>query len=293
MKIAIVDTQGPNFIGAQYRALLPGVRISGFEPRAVRGTPCHAHGALCGWLAAAPVVAAGRDLELVFVRCFDQQAGWIKDADAWILDRIEEIRPDYVSRSWGAWDGDDPLQRQMAYLSFAQFAKDYAPMIAPGGITDFGAAGNEDANDSDTDIAFPQAVLPRCNIIGAHDRAGRPCKWSGDGANVSCCMWADRVWSPNAAGEWVLWRGTSAATPKACGAAAADGLLTEEWRLLAIDHAQRPRGYAAAELPHPKWGYGSMEWAWQEPMKKLPANLRPPAPTVKGRISLFDYEVKR
>lgn len=294
MKIAIVDTQGPNFIGEKYRALLPGVRISGFEPRSVRGTPCHEHGALCGWLAAAPVVAAGRDLELVFVRCFDEAAGWIKDADSWILDRLEEIRPDYVSRSWGAWDGDDPLQRQMAYLSFAQFAKDYAPMIEAGGIADFGASGNEDRNDADDDVAFPQAVLPRCNVIGAHYRGGRPCEWSGDGTGVLCCMWAERIWSPNAAGKWVLWSGTSGATPKACGAAAARGILTEGWRLLTIDNARRPRGYSGADLPHRKWGHGSMEWAWQEPMQKLPAALRPPAPAApKARPALHDYLTMR
>ena len=62
-KILIIDTQG-EAITPIYRSLLPGVKIRGVETDATRGTPCHEHGALCGWLSALPCIGAG--IEIVY-----------------------------------------------------------------------------------------------------------------------------------------------------------------------------------------------------------------------------------
>lgn len=175
MKILVIDTQGPNGISQTYRELLPGVRIRGRELASVADQPCSPHGAWCGWLAAAPRAAAGVETDLVFVRCFDGRNRWITGCEPWLLDVIEAEQPDYVSRSWGAWDGDDPLQRQIAMAAFQKFGAEYSELIASDdGPADFGASGNNDANDADPDVAFPQAQLARCNVIGACDQRRLP-----------------------------------------------------------------------------------------------------------------------
>lgn len=290
MRIVVIDTQGPGGICEQYRALLPGVRISGEEPAAVAGTPCHEHGGLCGWLAAFPRASLGLPVELIFLRCFDEKARWIRGCDEWLFERISDLHPDYVSRSWGAWDGDDQLFRAIAQAAFAKWIKTYAPLAQKLGIADFGAAGNDDANDPDEDVAYPQAAMPACQVIGAHDVRGVPCPWSGDGRGVICCMWGNRVWSPRAdTGALALWSGTSAACPRACGVAAARALSGAQFRALAIEEAERPA--RVRDLPHPKFGWGSLEWAWQAAARLAPVALRPPsvAPS-RLKIALFDYE---
>lgn len=286
----MIDTQGPEGISQEYRKRLPGVAISGDEPDGVKGTPCHEHGSLCGWLAAIPRAAQGLPVELVFLRCFDKDARWIQGCDEWLFERVRQIQPDYVSRSWGAWDGDDQFWKAVAQAAFIKWVKVYAPMAEKMGICDFGAAGNNDNNDRDDDLAYPQAMMPNTNVVGAHDRRGIPCPWSGDGRGVTCCFWANRVWSPRAdTGEWVLWSGTSAATPKAAGVAAARALSPSQFRAFAIEEAQRPA--KAKELPHRKWGWGSLEWAWQQAMRDGPIDLRPPErTTMHQKIALFDYE---
>ncbi len=287
MKIMVIDTQGPNGFTQAYRDLLPGVRIRGRELASVAGQACTPHGAWCGWLAAAPRAATGVQTELVFVRCFDGQNRWIQDCEPWLLDTIEAEQPDYVSRSWGAWDGDDALQRQFAMAGFERFTAGYSELLADDdGPADFGAAGNNDRNDADDDVAFPQAQLSLCNVTGACDRRGVPCVWSGDGRGVLCVMWGDRVLSPDAKGIWTLWSGTSAATPKACGAAAALELTTDGWREWVRNNATRPKDWKGA-LPHPKWGWGCEEESWQLPMKRyapireIAARMRNIEPTVR------------
>lgn len=288
MKILVIDTQGPNGLSPAYRALLPGVKIRGRELAAVAGQPCTPHGAWCGWLAAAPRAAAGVATELVFVRCFDGRNQWINGCEPWLLDIVEAEQPDYVSRSWGAWDGDDPLQRQLAMAGFERFAADYSDLIEhDDGPADFGAAGNEDANDADDDVAFPQAQLARCNVIGACNRRGVAAEWSGDGRGVLCVMWGDGVWSPDGSGKWTLWSGTSAATPKACGAAAALELSTNGWRQWVRDNATRPAGWTGP-VPHAKWGFGCAEEAWQAFMKGAPAGMRRPQ-TALANVTAHDY----
>jgi hypothetical protein len=294
MKIMIIDTQGPA-ISEAYRALLPGLRIRGYEPDYVKGTPCHEHGALCGWLAAAPVLGAGMSsAELIFVRIFDELAHWIPGSEEYMLRIIEQEKPDYISRSWGAWDGDDGLAQFWAQAAFSEFGPAFRELQKKIGFVDFGAAGNSDENDRDNDVDYPQCdLLDLSNIIGACRRDGHPTIWTGDGEGVLCLMWGDQVYSPDMSGRWVLWSGTSAATPKACGACAAMLLNRDQWRdLCRSPKAERP--YETYSLPHPKFGWGCMEKFWQENVRRLPEQLLPPpAPTGINAITavpeFFNY----
>lgn len=294
-KLLIIDTQG-EAISEEYQALLPGAKLRGIEMETTRGTSCHEHGALCGWLSAIPLIGAGFEFEIVFVRVFDKDAVWIPNCESWMLDVIREEKPNYVSRSWGAADADSQLSEMYAQLSFSEWAAAYRALVAELGIVDFGAAGNSDENDADVDVDFPQRDLADVvNVIGACDRSGVPTKWSGDGAGVQCVMWADLVYSPDMTGKWVLWSGTSAATPKACGACAALGYTREQWltKLKNLPAGCRPAGDWT--LPHPKWGYGCAEDLWQNFARRVPAGLLPPAtPKATKEVEIikpefFDY----
>ena len=291
-KIMVIDTQGES-IGDLYRLRLPGITLRGVEMDSTRGTPCHEHGAFCGWLAGIPAIAAGGECELVFVRIFDKDAAWIVGCENWMLDVIAAERPDYISRSWGAWDGDDKLQSLYGQVAFQEFVPAFLKLQAEIGFVDFGAAGNSDKNDSDADVDYPQSqMIETCNIIGACRRNGVPTDWSGDGKGVQCVMWADLVYSPDMAGAWRLWSGTSAATPKACGACAAFGDDLASWRKRIELICSRPAG--EWEIPHPKWGYGCAEDLWQNFAKRTPGLLPPIHPealqaTPVIQPEFFDY----
>ncbi|MFH0907185.1 MAG: S8/S53 family peptidase [bacterium] len=289
-KILIIDTQGEE-ITPIYRSMLPGIALRGVETDATRGTPCHEHGALCGWLAAIPCIGAGLDVEIVFARMFDKDARPIADAHKFILNTIAAERPDYISRSWGAWDFDSPLGRRFADEMFAELLPRFIELQQEIGFLDFGAAGNNDENDADQDVDAPQSQLPATVIVGACGRNGVPTEWSGDGVGVACVMWADRVYSPDMAGRWILWSGTSAATPKLCGACAALGYTSLDQALKTLQMSERPDGEWT--LPHPKWGLGCAESLWQNQMRRVPAGLLPPYHqlTVQGieRIEFFDF----
>lgn len=295
-KILVIDTQG-EAISAKYRALLPGIQLRGVEMDSTRGTPCHEHGGFCGWLAAIPAIASGVEFELVFARIFDKDAKWLSGCEDWMLEIIAAEKPNYISRSWGAWDGDDKMQSLYGQVAFQEFVPAFLKLQAEIGFVDFGAAGNSDANDSDEDVDFPQSqMLDTCNIIGASRRDGVPTEWSGDGTGVQCVMWADLVYSPDMAGVWRLWSGTSAATPKACGACAALGDDLPRWRqrMEQLPPGCRPTGDWT--IPHPKWGYGCAEDLWQNFARRTPPGLMPPASPVatKGgpviRPEFFDYK---
>ncbi len=271
----VIDTQGP-IISPAYAALLPGIHLRGIEPEALRGTPCHPHGALCGWLAGAPLVGAKVAAEIVFVRIFDRNAKWSATSQ-FILDAISKEQPDYITRSWGAWDGDSAMGELQAQTVMEDFIGPYQALQKRIGFLDFGAAGNNDENDDDNDVDFPQRVLDDSYVIGACHRHGVPTKWSGDGSNVLCVMWGDRVYSPDQGGRWTLWSGTSAACPKACGAAAAmnEEGLSFRGAVHALPADSRPAGNW--KLPHPKWGWGCAEDLWQRYVARLPQRLMPPA----------------
>lgn len=293
MKILIIDTQG-ELISDAYRAMLPGILLRGIEAPSTRGTPCHPHGSFCGWLCGIPIIGAGvQDVELIFVRIFDQNANAIEEAHQLILDAIEEEVPDYISCSWGAWDGDNPLTEQTMPELFADLLPEYTRLKEEIGFVDFWAAGNDDANDADNDIDFPQRKIPGAFIVGAAAKSGVPMVWSGDGYGVSCVMWGDRVYSPDQAGRWTLWSGTSAATPKLCGAAAARIWSASQLNdaLVKLDPTCRPSGQW--ELPHPKWGFGNAELYWQKFAQLVPPGLLPPTHRLTKQaidpIEYFDF----
>lgn len=284
MKILILDTQGEMITDA-YRGLLPGVRLRGVEPESTRGSFCHPHGAFCGWLAALPLTTQPGKHEVVFGRIFDCAAGEIAGSDEWMLGLIEEERPNYVSRSWGMWDGDSQRQRMYGRIAYGEWVEKYRALCRRLAISDFGAAGNSDEMDADPDVDFPQCMMPDVsNIIGAAKRGGKPTRWSGDGPGVLNLMWGDKVYSPDMGATWTLWSGTSAATPKACGAAAAMHLGSVGWRAYVRDYATRPSGY---QPPHAKWGWGNAEAAWQNFAKLAPAAAQPPGGRL-GASSLFE-----
>ncbi len=285
-KIMVIDTQGEQITDA-YRALLPDISIRGYELKKTRGTPCHEHGALCGWLAAVPCQAARIEAQLIFVRVFDKKAAWVPGAEDLILQVISDEQPDYVSRSWGAWDQDSQMGSLMAKASFGEFTQRYLELMETIGFADFGAAGNDDFNDRDNDIDYPQRVISGCNIIGACDRVGRPTIWSGDGPELQCLMWGDRVWSPDIHGKWHVWSGTSASTPKACGGCAALQFNDRAWKQYVMAFADSPAGIAR---PHPKFGYGCMEHVWQEPIQKLRSDLAWPHVGQQIKIEFHDYK---
>jgi hypothetical protein len=211
-----------------------------------------------------------------------------------MLDIIEDERPDCISRSWGAWDGDDSITRIFAEASFEEWIERFTQLQSTIKFADFGAAGNNDNNDADDDVDFPQCKLEHTNVIGACRRDGVPCEWSGDGPAVQCVMWADEVFSPDMTGESTLWSGTSAACPKAAGAYMALNDTTDSWllRMQTIPPYNRPEGDWT--LPHPKWGYGCAEDFWQNFAKRIPVGLMPmqsltPIPCVNKPKTYHDY----
>ncbi|MCC6594241.1 MAG: S8/S53 family peptidase [Xanthomonadales bacterium] len=86
----------------------------------------------------------------------------------------------------------------------------------------FHAAGNDDANDADPDVDYPQSErATRLHVIGSHNRAGVPSVWSGDRAGaVECSTWAEDIWLHDGL-RWEIGSGTSFACPKIAGLCAA------------------------------------------------------------------------
>ena len=157
----------------------------------------------------------------------------------------------------------------------------------------FFAAGNDDHNDADEDVAFPQRLLPEyANIIGSHNRAGRPSEFSGDGVGVQCVMWGENVALLNKYGKWERGSGTSFACPKAAGLCAYLGLDHFAWRKYVLAHSTRPDNWSGY-LPHPKWGYGSPEYRYQEALALLPDELQPPAMRGGMRVKLQYMDRKK
>jgi len=287
--IAILDTQGPE-VSSAYRELLPGVEVVGAEPESLRGRACHPHGAWCGWLAAVPSIGAQRPIRIAFIRVFDEAPNWVATPD-WIAGAIREFRPQFVSRSFGAWDGDDPIVAKFAREATRELSAMLAALREEVGFVSFAAAGNNDRNDRDPDVAIPQDREEWTHVIGACRRDGTPAPWSGDGRNVRCVMWADDVWSPGPDGRWWKWRGTSAAAPKACGAAAASGMGDATYLEHLMRWASRPRG-RKHELPHRKWGWGCDEDHWQRWVAQAPEAIWRGKPAGSGagvRVMAHDY----
>jgi hypothetical protein len=271
MKILIPDTMGSR-ISQAYRDLLPGISFRGIDAPDVVGD--HPHGAWCGWLAGAPLQARGIKAEIVFLQILSS-AGTIRNWADILLDTIEREKPDVISCSWGAWDGDDELGEIFLRAAYSRYVDRLLELKAKQKFILVCAAGNDDANDADLDVAYPQKLMPdNAWIIGATDAWGIPVPWSADGF-VDACMIGSKCASPDNDGKWSLWQGTSAACPKFAGMVAAMGWTDEEIMSAIQTGAECPAEWAESR-PHTKWGWGSMEWGWQDIVAGLPAGLRPP-----------------
>ncbi len=277
--IIISDTIGDHLTSA-YRALLPNVEMRGYshpdEPAQLNRMP-NPHGAWCGWLAGLPlqVVSSwgGPQFRLHFVAAFNPNGDAYADDHAFLLEMIEQIRPSYVLRSWGAPDGDDELIEVFNRLNSQQFISDFLSLKKSLGFVDVAAAGNSDRNDADNDINFPQRGMPdETIIVGSIRRDGVPVESSSDGEGLNCVMWGDRILSPALDGLWDAWSGTSAACPKFGGVLAAKGLDHQGAIDLIDAEASKPKGITEW---HPKFGEGSCEHLWQQYAQQVPARLWP------------------
>jgi hypothetical protein len=262
MKILIADTVGAH-IPAPYASLLPNVIMRGHNAPGNVETNYHPHGFFCGWLAGLPMSVEGDGHELVFVQLFDSRARMIPNAEEFLLQVIEQEAPDVVSCSWGVTPGRDRLSRTMAIAMWQDWCNRLRDLQERMGFVHFAAAGNSDNNDPEFDLDLPQAEMPDvANIIGSCNRNRYPSEFSGDGPGVQCLYWGEVIYSPDGNGNWIPWRGTSAATPKAAGVCAAQGFDNDDWREYVRDSADRPDDMEGV-VPHPKWGYGNMEFTWQ------------------------------
>lgn len=205
---------------------------------------------------------------------------------------------------------------------------DYLKSTGP--YLDFGAGGNSDENDRDEDVDYPQRIMPFSNVIGSHNKRGKPSFFSGDGKKIQCCLVGERVWV-HGPGGWVLVSGTSFSSPKASGVCAyeldvpvlnrswgaadmdmlSDEDLTNAWRgwvdrfedaigktgkeeawnNFVLQHAEVPEGWSKGER-HDKWGRGSLEEQWQSHVREnVPQEILPPTgPTTGQRIKLLDMK---
>jgi hypothetical protein len=271
MKLLIADTQG-SALSPAYRALLPNLTLRGIDHPDLR--PHSPHGAWCGWLAGAPLQARGIAAEIVFLQILGP-SGTGKDWVDFLLSHIAAEKPDVVSCSWGAWDQDDDFGEIFMRAAYNRYVEQLLSLKKDLGFRIVCAAGNDDFNDEDLDVAYPQKLMPdNAWIIGATDANGIPTLWSADGY-VDAVMIGSKCASPDASGRWHLWQGTSAACPKFAGLIAAMGWNDEEILSILQSGAQHPAEWAD-QRPHTKWGWGSMEFGWQDIVRDLPRELRPP-----------------
>ena len=281
MKILVPDTTGGN-ISQAYRNLLPNITIRGISHPANVGD--HPHGAWCGWLAAAPLQAVGGKHELVFLQILHNN-GTFANFEEILLETIAKERPDYISMSWGSWDRQDKQLAQRFQTHWEPFAQQFSALRQEIGFVAFAAAGNNDKNNATPDVAYPQRILPdQLYIVGSTNAQGIPSTFSADGP-VHTVAIGEQCLSPDASGAWHLWRGTSAACPKVCGSMAARGLTHDEVHTILLADAEHPPAWTDRR-PHPKWGYGSVEFLWQNDVAQLPPSLRPPR-NLRGVQSLY------
>jgi len=275
--LVIIDSQGPGGISDEYRALLPHCVIEGYEPMTAAGQVCHPHGLMVAQLAG---VVAREPTRLVFLRIFGAGAVAISGGTDWALDAMAELdlpAGTVICRSWGM-SPRGGLGPAMGIIVYGAWVDRYTGLLKSRGWVDFGAAGNSDQNDSRPDVSYPQALMPgHSNIIGSHDRAGIPSRFSGDGKGVQCLFWAEHILLRTAMG-WSVGSGTSFAAPKAAGVCCALGLDNEGWRKYVGETA--PSGWA--QPWHPKYGFGSREHLWQNAMMIINPRLWPPCDVARS-----------
>lgn len=285
--LVIADTVGQHVqSAARYQSYLPALHIHGIQhPQRTGGSgKPQEHGAWCGWLAGVPMQVNAvkypeNEYHLHYVPVFDVNGRAYDDGARWVLENLRRIHSQYspdwlgVSRSYGAWDRDDPMIEWLLKDEFETWAQEWWDTQDELGFVDVAASGNNDNNDKDPDVAYPQFLMPdRSVIIGAAHRNGVPAKWSGDGVGVMGTMWGVDVISPNLDGSFALWSGTSSSTPKLAGLAAAEQWSRDEIQYFFETCATYPEGY---DRPHPKWGWGMLEHFWQDAYAQLPDAIHP------------------
>lgn len=281
MKILVVDTVGSSPVSDAYRAKLPSFDFIGFEPPGFDSTQrCHDHGWQCGYYAGLLLSESSERHLMGFARIFDGQGRPIRGSDQFILDVVKDFQPDIVTRSYGMWDNDDKLTDLYGQRAYSGWAREYESLSKEVGLLDFGAAGNNDARvDYDWDVDYPQKIMPDCVVVGSHNRKGIPSDFSGDGPQVTLSMWGESVYLLNGDGSWSYGSGTSFACPKAAGLAARAGISSSKHVMVDYikRHATYPRDWPGTKLPHPKWGYGSLEHIYQSYMLELSESVLPPS----------------
>lgn len=273
VKVLVIDTVGGDRFSQAFRSYFPGMTLRGLEMN--DDGACQPHGYQCGYYAGVLLNHIAGPHEIVFARIFDGNGVWIPESENWMLEVIEREKPDIVTRSWGQDDADSPLWARAGDMYWGRWVREYEHLQKLIGFVDFGAAGNDDHNDPDNDTSFPQRIMEVANVIGSHNRQGIPSVFSGDGPAVQCVFWGENI-ALNSNGVWERGSGTSFACPKAAGLCAFLGLNTDNWRDMVKLRATRPDGWTG-DLPHVKWGWGSLEHLYQAELQKLPAHLQPPA----------------
>ena len=289
MKVLVIDSTGLSDCSDRYRKFWrEGITLVGHEPaKSWAKVPSGAHGYQCGYYAGILLNLIEGEHEIHFARIFDQHGGWIKDSENFILDVIHDTKCDIITNSWGQDDGDIDWQEASARRGWASWAARFRMLMNEHKSTVFFASGNDDQNDADDDVAFPQRLIPEyVNIIGSHNRSGKPSVFSGDGKGVHVTMWGERVMLLNQDAYWELGSGTSFACPKAAGLCAYLGLDHFSWRKYVLGHSTRPDKWSGF-IPHPKWGYGSLEYRYQEVLSELPDDKQPPSPA-RRRLMYHD-----
>lgn len=273
MKVMVIDTVGGNRFSSAYKAYFPNINLRGLEMHDMG--PCQAHGYQCGYYAGVLLNTIPGKHEIVYVRNFDGDGNWISGCEQWMLEMIEREAPDYITRSWGQDDGDSAFGDKVASSGWKQWVMYFRALQKKHGFVDFGAAGNGDFNDLDNDISYPQRLMTDItNVIGSHRKDGIPSTFSGDGVGVQCVLWGEDILL-NDNGKWGIGSGTSFSCPKAAGLCAALGLNSDEWRKYVVNNTTKPEDWKG-KLPHPKWGFGSLEYRYQEYLARLDEHLLPP-----------------
>lgn len=279
MKVLVIDSTGLSDVTPKYRSYFgPNIKLIGHEPSKYYGQVASGeHGYQCGYYAGVLLNLLEGEHEIHFARIFDQNSEWIEGSEDFILDTVQSANADVINCSWGMDDGDTRRGEEYGQRAWSDWAIKFRQIISEKKAAVFFASGNDDKNDVDDDVSFPQRLLPgQVNIVGSHTRSGKPSVFSGDGVGVQLTMWGEDVALLSKEGRWERGSGTSFSSPKAAGLCAYLGLDYFHWRKYVLAHATRPDNFSGF-LPHPKWGQGSLEYRYQELLSELPRNLRPPS----------------
>lgn len=289
MKIMVIDTVGGDRFSDHYREYFPNADLRGLELR--NDGDCHPHGYQCGYYAGVFTALMKERCEIVFVRVFDAYGTPVPGSNSWMLDVIKSEKPDIITCSWGQADSDHKWGDRVGAITWNQWADLYKSITGKIGAVSFFAAGNDDKNDMDEDVDFPQRLMAdHVCIIGSHNKSGKPSKFSGDGKGVLVTFWGENIKLLSDV-KWDSGSGTSFSCPKAAGLCALLGYNATQFRKYVKENATRPINYIGP-VPHPKWGEGSLEYKYQDGLMMLPADLRPPRSSRNFRMSKYrDYDI--